>query len=128
MKNFIHKANLPTSELVLLLLGCVAYCIATAWVSAQIGNPILPLIALLAVGFTLYRTLNVDEGFHFMLILTFTVYSGVAFLAVADAERRGDPFGALALILGGALLQTAGNLLADPPALTRKTGKDESAP
>lgn len=128
MKNFIHRINLPTSELVLLLLGCVAYCIATAWVSVQIGNPVLPIIALLAVGFTLYRTLKVDEGFHFMLILTFAVYSGVAFLAVADAERRGDPFGALALILGGALLQTAGNLLADPPALTRKTGKDESAP
>ena len=128
MKHFIHKINLPTSELVLLLLGCIAYCIATAWVSVQIGNPILPLIALLAVGFTLYRTLKVDEGFQFMLILTFTAYSGVAFFAVADAERRGDPFGALALILGGALLQTAGNLLADPPALTRKTGKDESAP
>lgn len=128
MKNFIHKVNLPTSELVLLLLGCVAYCIATAWVSVQIGNPVLPIIALLAVGFTLYRTLKVDEGFHFLLILTFTVYSGVAFLAVADAERRGDPFGALALILGGALLQIAGNLLADPPALTRNTGKDESAP
>lgn len=115
IKSFTHKLSLPASELTLMALGIIAYLIAAAWLSVQLDSPILPILALIAVGFTLKHTLKMDDSYIFMLILTFTTYGGVALLAVADGSRRGDPFGALAVLLGGALIQAAGNAVATPP-------------
>ena len=115
IRTLLHKLNLPASELTLMALGGVAYIIAAAWLSVQLENPVLPLLALIAIGVTLRQTLKADGSYIFMLILTFSAYGGVTLFAAADGARRGDPFGADAVLLGGALIQAAGNAVATRP-------------
>lgn len=115
IRTLLHKLNLPASELTLMTLGAVAYIISAAWLSVQLENPVLPLLALVAVGVTLRQTLKADDSYIFMLILTFSAYGGVSLFAAADGARRGDPFGAVAVLLGGALIQAAGNAVATRP-------------
>ena len=72
IRTLLHKLNLPASELTLMTLGAVAYIISAAWLSVQLENPVLPLLALVAVGVTLRQTLKADDSYIFMLILTFS--------------------------------------------------------
>mgnify|MGYP003563946525 CR=1 FL=1 len=50
IRTLLHKLNLPPSELTLMALGGVAYIIAAAWLSVQLETPVLPLLALIAIG------------------------------------------------------------------------------
>lgn len=103
---------LPVGEAVTLFLGVVVYVTAGLWASTVLGSPVVPLVAFSVVMCSVWGSVRVPVEQRGLVLVTFLVYSFVALLAVMDGSRREDELGAMAVYLGGALIQATANILA----------------
>jgi len=117
---------LPVGEAVTLFLGVVVYVTAGLRASTVLGSPVVPLVAFSVVMCSVWGSVRVPAEQRALVLVTFLGYSFVALLAVMDGARREDEFGAMAVYLGGALIQAAANILAaESTAVTEKpTARD----
>lgn len=108
-------------DAVTLFLGVSVYVVAGVWASTVLGSPVVPLVAFSVVMCSVWGSVRVPVEQRGLVLVTFLVYSFVALLAVMDGARREDELGAMAVYLGGALIQTAANILAaESTAVTEK--------
>lgn len=105
-------AVLDVAEAVTLFLGVTVYVVAGLWASTVLGSPVVPLLAFSVVMCSVWGSVRVPAEQRALVLVTFLVYSFVALFAVMDGARREDEFGAMAVYLGGALIQAAANILA----------------
>lgn len=103
---------LDVAEAVTLFLGVTVYVVAGLWASTVLGSPVVPLLAFSVVMCSVWGSVRVPAEQRALVLVTFLVYSFVALFAVMDGARREDEFGAMAVYLGGALIQAAANILA----------------
>lgn len=112
---------LSVGEAVTLFLGVVVYVTAGLWASTVLGSPVVPLLAFSVVMCSVWGSVRVPAEQRALVLVTFLVYSFVALLAVMDGARREDELGAMAVYLGGALIQATANILAaESTAVTEK--------
>lgn len=108
-------------DAVTLFLGVSVYVVAGVWASTVLGSPVVPLLAFSVVMCSVWGSVRVPVEQRGLVLATFLVYSFVALLAVMDGARREDELGAMAVYLGGALIQAAANILAaESTAVTEK--------
>lgn len=108
-------------DAVTLFLGVSVYVVAGVWASTVLGSPVVPLLAFSVVMCSVWGSVRVPVEQRGLVLVTFLVYSFVALLAVMDGSRREDELGAMAVYLGGALIQAAANILAaESTAVTEK--------
>lgn len=108
-------------DAVTLFLGVSVYVVAGVWASTVLGSPVVPLLAFSVVMCSVWGSVRVPVEQRGLVLVTFLVYSFVALLAVMDGARREDELGAMAVYLGGALIQAAANILAaESTAVTEK--------
>lgn len=102
-------------DAVTLFLGVSVYVVAGVWASTVLGSPVVPLLAFSVVMCSVWGSVRVPVEQRGLVLVTFLVYSFVALLAllaVMDGARREDELGAMAVYLGGALIQATANILA----------------
>lgn len=108
-------------DAVTLFLGVSVYVVAGVWASTVLGSPVVPLLAFSVVMCSVWGSVRVPVEQRGLVLVTFLAYSFVALLAVMDGARREDELGAMAVYLGGALIQAAANILAaESTAVTEK--------
>lgn len=109
-------------DAVTLFLGVSVYVVAGVWASTVlVGSPVVPLLAFSVVMCSVWGSVRVPAEQRALVLVTFLGYSFVALLAVMDGARREDELGAMAVYLGGALIQAAANILAaESTAVTEK--------
>lgn len=99
-------------DAVTLFLGVSVYVVAGVWASTVLGSPVVPLVAFSVVMCSVWGSVRVPAEQRALVLVTFLAYSFVALLAVMDGSRREDELGAMAVYLGGALIQATANILA----------------